>query len=66
MISIKYLSIKRHVLLNVLVWIFNQKSLLNDLVYFKFWEPQYMKIKEIYKKIEKSLLNDQCYLNFKS
>ena len=26
---------------------FPQKSLLNDLVYLKIWEPQYMKIKEI-------------------
>ena len=42
-------SIKRLVLLNVLVWIFPQKSLWNDLVYLKFWEPQNMKIKEILK-----------------
>ena len=40
-------SIKRPVLSNVLVWIFPQKSLLNDLVNLNFWEPQYMKIKDI-------------------
>ena len=41
------ISIKHPVLINVLVWIFPKKSLLNDLVYLKFWGPQYMKIKEI-------------------
>ena len=40
-------SIKRPILLNVLVWIFPLKFLLNDLIYLKFSEPQYMKIKEI-------------------
>ena len=33
-------SIKRSVLLNVLVWIFPQKFVLNDLVYLKFWEHE--------------------------
>ena len=40
-------SIRRPVLLNFLYWIFHKKSLLNDLVYLKFWEPPYMNIKEI-------------------
>ena len=46
-------SIKHPVLLNILVWTFTQKSLLNDLVYFKFKEPQYIKIKGIYIFFEK-------------
>ena len=54
--------IKHPVLLKVQERIFPQKSLLNDLVYLKFWEPQYMKIKFILKK---SLLNNQYYPNFK-
>ena len=40
--SMSMFSIKRPVLLNVLVWIFPQKSLWNNLVYLKFWEPQYV------------------------
>ena len=54
-------SIKRLVLLNVLIWIFPKKSLLNDLVYLKFWEPQYMKIKDFLYFLKKFLLNN----NFK-
>ena len=41
------LSIKHLVLLNVLIWIFPKKFQLNDLVYLKFWESQYMKMKEV-------------------
>ena len=40
-------SIKRPDLLNFLVWIFREKFLSKKLVYLKFWEPQYMKIKKI-------------------
>jgi hypothetical protein len=40
-------SFKRPVLSNVHVGIFPLKSLLRDLVYLEFLEPQYMKIKKI-------------------
>jgi hypothetical protein len=39
-------SIKRPVLLNVLVWIFLQKSLLNDLIYLKFKSRTSLLIKQ--------------------
>ena len=58
-------SIKHPVLLNVLVWISPQMYLLNNLVYVKFWEPQYMKIKKIKIFLKKCLSKDQYYLNFK-
>lgn len=44
------ISIKHPVLLNVLVWIFHKKSLLNDIIYLKFWQPQYIKSRSFLKK----------------
>ena len=32
----------------------------------KFWEPQYMKIKNLPYFLKKYLLNDQYFLNFES
>ena len=45
-VSYSMVSIKHPILLNVLVWIFHKKPLLNDLIYLTFWEPQYMNLKK--------------------
>ena len=63
-------SIKRPVLLNLLVWFFFlQNALFNDLVYLQFWKTQFMKIKEMYFFVFwKNLYQmTKCYmyLNFK-
>ena len=55
-------SIKRPFLSNVLVWIFKQNSLLNDLVYIKFWEPLYMKKNQGNLKV--SIKRFMIYLKF--
>ena len=59
------LSIKRLVLLNVLIWIFPKKSLLNDLVYFKFWELQYIENEWSLDFLKTSLINNQSISNFR-
>ena len=57
------ISIKRPILLNILVWNFPKKSLLNDLVYLKFISVHENQGNLVF--LKKSMLNDQYYLNFK-
>ena len=55
------IRVKRPVLINVL----DSKSLLNCLVYLKFWTPQYMKIKDIiFIFSENSIYDQYCISQF--